>query len=570
MADPLRHPAHRYPVDVCAGRIVAGTLVRQICARYLKELRLARKKRLRGLWFDHDAAIHAIDFFAFLRHSKGEWAGEIFVLEPWQQFILWNVFGWKRADGSRRYRTVYIEIARKNGKTTLLAGIGLYMLVADGEPGAEVYAAATKRDQAKILWDESKRMVRRSADLDELVHSSRGNLAIDATASKYEPLGADADTLDGLNVHCAMIDELHKHRSSDLYEVLETATGARRQPLLIAITTAGTDELSFCFAQHEYGEKLLEGIFEDDSFFPYIAALDEKDAWDDPEIWVKANPNLGVSVKPESIREAVSAAKRSPRKQNAVRRYRLNEWTRAETRFIDLARWDAGAGGLMPAEIERGADARVCYAGLDLSTTTDISAFVCVFPPEEEDGPYDVVSRFWIPDEGLEDRERRSRVPYRQWIDEGWITATEGEVIDYGFIREEIIALGNSFQIAQIAFDPYNAVATISELMESGFDCVKFVQGALSFNWPTKEFEKLVLSRRIRHGSNPVLRWMVNNVTVSTDARGNIMPRKPDHRASGKKIDGVVALIMGLDRAIRNEGIVDTSSVYEKEGILFL
>ncbi len=566
----IKHPAHRYAVAVTSGEVVAGTLVRQTCKKYLDELEAAMTGGLRGLYFDPKAGAGAIEFFRFLKHSKGEWAGKKFKLEAWQQFIVWSVFGWKRADGTRRYRTVYIEIARKNGKTNLAAGVGLYMLVADGEGGAEVYAGATKRDQAKILWEEAKRMVQKSPTLRKRIRVFRANLSIDATASKFEPLGADADTLDGLNVLCALVDELHAHKSADFYEVLETSTGARRQPLMFAITTAGSDEQSFCYEQHEYAEQVLTGVINDDSFFSYIATLDEKDEWDNPEVWIKANPNLGVSVKRDIIEEQVEAAKSSPRKQNAVRRYRMNQWTRAETRFIDLAKWDACSGEIMPAEIEKLTAGRIGFGGLDLSTTTDISAFAGVFPPEEEGNPYDVFLRFWIPSEGIKDREKRGRVPYQQWVDEGWITATDGEVIDYTLIREEILKLGEDRTILQIAHDPYNAVETCKNLAEDGYDMVKFIQGALSFNSPTKEFEKLVLSGMIRHGMNPVLRWMVDNVTVKTDPKGNIMPKKPEHKMSHKKIDGVVALIMGLDRAIRNDGIVEDRSVYEDRGVLIL
>jgi len=571
-AAPRRHPAHRYALAVCGGKIVAGKLVRQACAKYLDEIKAAESVGLRGLSFDAKAAQRAIDFFEFLHHSKGEWAGQVFELEPWQQFILWNLFGWKRADGTRRYRTAHIEIARKNGKTQLGAGVGLYMLAADGEGGAEIYAAATKRDQAKILWDEAKRMVQKSEELSDLiaVYRSTSNLSIDSTASKFEPLGADADTLDGLNVHSALIDELHAHKSSELYEVLETSQGARRQPLLFSITTAGSDETSFCYAQRDYAEKILSGVIEDDTFFAYIATLDEDDAWDDPAVWSKANPNLNVSVKKTTIEEAVAAAKSSPLKQNAVRRYRLNQWTRAETRFIDLARWDAGAGELMPAEIEIRTQGRIGYGGLDLSATTDISAFVAVFPPVGDDELLDVVCRFWIPGEDLAERERKGRVPYQRWVDEGWITATDGDVIDYTLIRDQIIEFGESRQVLQIAHDPYNAASLVAELSEAGLDMVKFIQGPLSFNDPTKQFEKLVLSKKLRHGMNPVLRWMVDNATVTTDARGNIMPKKPGHKMSHKKIDGVVSLIMALDRALRNEGVVDTGSIYEERGVLVL
>lgn len=564
MPDLESHPAHRYAAEIISGQVIAGKLVRQSCQKYLDEI----EKPPAGLSFDAAAGRRVIRFFRYLKHSKGEWAGETFVLEPWQQFILWNVFGWKREDGTRRFRTAYVEIAKKNGKTPLGAGVGLFMLRADKEGGAEVYAAATKRDQARILWEQADQMVKRSPRLEETIQRFRGNLSVDETASKFEPLGADADTMDGLNVHCGLVDELHAHKSAAVYEALETATASRRQPLMLSLTTAGSDQTSFCFEQHEYAEQVLKGVIRDDSFFSYVAARDKGDAWDDPDVWIKANPNLGVSVKRDALDRAVAAAKDSPRKQNAVRRYRLNEWTRAETRFIDLDRWDAGAGDLMPIEIEALTKGRIGYAGLDLSTTTDISAFMAVFPPEEEDGPFDILARFWIPGEDIEKRERKGRVPYQQWVDEGWLIATDGEVIDYKRLQAEVISLGEDRTFRQIAFDPNNAVVTAVELEEAGFEMVKFVQSYSSYTYPTKEFEKLVISKRLRHGMHPVLRWMVDNVTVKTGPSGNLMPRKPDHKNSHKKIDGVVALIMALDMSLRQEGQVEMPSVYEERGVL--
>jgi len=395
--------AHEYALDVVEGREVAGKFVRQACARHFHDLETCED---RGFYLDQSEAQTWLDFFGFLRHSKGEWAGQPFQLGRWQQFIILSVFGWRWLDDrSRRYKTAYNELARKNGKTTMLAGVGLGGLVLDGEPGAEVYSIATKRDQARIVFEEADRMVKRSPELAALVNPFRTSLVVDATASKFEPLGADHNTLDGLNVHFGLVDELHAHKKPELYEVIETATGSRRQPLMFAITTAGSDQTTLCWEQHEYAEKILSGVLEDDSFFAFIATIDEGDRWDDEKVWLKSNPNLGVSVKIDKLREEVNAAKATPRKQNSVRRLRLNEWTRAETRLLDLDRWDEGAGLLMPAEIEKRNEGRPCYAGLDLSSTTDVSAFVAVWPPEDpEEGTFDVACRFWIPGDNIQDR----------------------------------------------------------------------------------------------------------------------------------------------------------------------
>ena len=353
-----QNSAKQYIDDVLSGRVVVGQRVRQAVERHVGDLRSAKD---RGLRFDPKAAERVLKFFGFLHHSKGEWAGRPFVLSPWQVFILWVVFGWKRADGTRRFRTAYIEIGRKNGKSTLAAGVALYLFAADQEPGAEVYTAATKRDQARIVHSEAIRMVQSSPGLQRFIDIFKDNLSMLRTNSKYEPLGADADTMDGLNVHGAIIDELHAHKTRNLWDVLETATGARRQPLIFAITTAGFDRQSLCWQQHDYAEKVLDRIVSDDTHFAFVAALDSEDDWTDRAAWIKANPNLGVSVKPESLEEQCVKAESLPSAQNAFRRLRLNQWTEQSERWIDLAVWDEGAIAVDPEALRR----RRCFGGLD-------------------------------------------------------------------------------------------------------------------------------------------------------------------------------------------------------------
>lgn len=560
---------HEYALDVVEGREIAGKLVRQACERHFHDLETAED---RGFYFDQAEAQRWLDFFSLLRHSKGEWAGQPFQLSRWQQFILGTVFGWLwEDDGTRRFKTAYIEIARKNGKTTFLAGFGLGGMLIDDEPGAEVYSIATKREQAKIVFDEASSMVKKSPALSRAVNPFKMSLAVDDTASKFEPLGADHNTLDGLNVHIGLVDELHAHKNPQLYEVIETATGARRQPLMVAITTAGSDQTSFCWEQHEYADKILSGVLEDDSFFAYIATIDEGDRWDDPNVWAKSNPNLGVSVKIDKLAEEVHQAKATPRKQNAVRRLRMNEWTRAETRLLDIDTWDEGAGELLPAEIERKNEGRPCWAGLDLSSTTDVSAFVAVWPPENpETDAFEVACRFWIPGEDLQKRVEKHRVPYDIWVDEGWVSATDGAVIDYRQIVEEILAFREGHPIEEIAFDRWGSTAITNDLTDEGLVMVQFGQGYGSMTSPTKELERLVISKMIRHGGHPVLRWMADNLEVSTDPAGNVKPKKPDHTKSSKKIDGMVGLIMGLDRAMVGETGESDSNVYEERGALIL
>jgi phage terminase large subunit-like protein len=360
------------------------------------------------------------------------------------------LFGWRRFDGLRRFRTAYCAVPRKNGKSTLSAGIALYLLVADGEQGAEVYSAATTRDQARIVFDEAKRMVGASPALKRRVGVLINNLNVAASAARFMPLSSDASSMDGLNVHGATIDELHAHKTRHVVDVLETATGARRQPLLFEITTAGYDRHSICFEHHDYSIKVLEGILQDDSWFGFIAAADENDDWTDPAVWRKANPSFGLSVKEDDLARKAEKAIALPGAQNAFRRMHLNQWTEQAERWIDLAAWDA-CDGPVSLELLRG---RPCFGGLDLSTTTDVTALAWVFPPEHDDDLWRVLSRYFVPAENLRKRAERDRVPYDLWAAQGFIEATPGNVVDYGAIEQRILADAALFQVKEIAYDP--------------------------------------------------------------------------------------------------------------------
>lgn len=553
---PAQAAVYQYIDDVLDGTIPACEWVQRAVERHLRDLEDGGE---RGLWFDRDAAQIAIDFFGLLKHSKGEWAGLTIELEPWQQFILWVLFGWKREDGNRRFKTAYEEVARKNGKSTIAAGIGCYLLVADGEPGAEIYSAATKKDQAKITHSEATRMVKASPPLRKRVTVFRDNLHIQGTASKFEPLGRDSDSMDGLNVHGAIVDELHAWKTADLWDVLETATGSRRQPLMFAITTAGYDRQSLCYQMHDYTEKVLEGVVEDDSWFGIIFTLDEDDDWQDERCWIKANPNLGVSKKLDDMQRLAERAKEMPSRLNAFLRLHLNIWTQAETKWVSREHWDACG----KAVDELGLRGRTCYGGLDLSSTTDVSAFVLVFPPQTEDDDYQVLCRFWIPEDSMHDRVRRDRVPYDAWVRQGYITATPGNVIDYAWILAQIDEDMQTYDVEEIAFDRWGATKIQTELMDRGGEdfMIQFGQGYRSMSPPMKELEKLILGHQVAHGNNPVLSWMADNLVAREDPAGNI---KPDKEKSIEKIDGMVALIMALDRATRHD---THGSVYEERGI---
>lgn len=552
-----RHPVVAYMHGVLDGRIPACELCKRAVQRQLDDLEHASE---RGFRFDRQAAEHATRFFPFLRHSKGEWAGQPFLLEPWEQFITWCVFGWKRADGMRRYRTAYIEVPRKNGKTTWLAGTGIYLLVADGEPGAEVYSAGTKRDQARLSHAEATRMVKGSPFLSKMIRVYRDNLHIPETASKFEPLGADADTMDGLNVHGALIDELHAHKNRRVVDALDTATGARRQPLIVEITTAGNDQTSVCYEHHAYSQRVLTGIVEDDTWFAFITSLDEGDDWKDEITWAKANPNLGVSVKIDDLRRKCARAQRIPAAQNAFRRFHLNEWTQQSERWIDLDLWDENAGEVD----EQGLLGRECYGGLDLSAVSDLTAWVMVFPDAENAEDLAIIARFWCPRGRLADEGNRYLAQYRAWAQAGYLTVTEGDAVEYGAIRAAILEDAQRFDLRSLNVDRlFQGYQLSQELADEGLQVFGMGQGFMSMAAPMKEFERRLLEKRIHHGGNPVLRFMADSVVVKQNAAGTY---KPDKAQSQARIDGIVALVMALDRAMRREK--PKRSVYEDRGLM--
>jgi phage terminase large subunit-like protein len=507
--------------------------------------------------FDKRAADVAVAFFdRLLRHTKGEWAGQPFTLQGWQRDdIIRPLFGWKRKDGSRRYRQAYIEIPRKNGKSTLSAGIALALLLMDNEPGAEVYSAAADRAQAAIVFDEAKRMVENSPSLSRFAEPYRREIRVPKINGTYKVLSADAYTKHGLNAHGIVFDELHAQPNRDLWDVLNTSTGARRQPMMVMITTAGYDRNSLCWEQHEYARQVLNGNVDDQAYFAYIAAADEGDDWTDPVIWAKANPGLGVTVKVDYLQAECDRAKQVPAYQNTFRRLHLNQWTTQESRFLDMTYWDA-CGKPLPDLA-----GRACYGGLDLATTTDIAAFVLVFPPHEDGEPFWVLPRFFIPQDNMIERVRRDRVPYDVWQRQGLLVATPGNVIDYTYIEAEIARLAAQYEIREIAFDRWGAAQMSQRLTDADMVMVQFGQGYASMSAPTKEMLRLVLSQEIGHAGNPVLRWMADNMAVQQDAAGNV---KPDKAKSTQRIDGMVAAIMALDRATRNMG---ETSVYEERGI---
>lgn len=550
----------KYAKEVLAGNIVAGQLVIKACRRHMDDIKRSRRKDF-VYKFDVEKAERAISFFGFLKHTKGEWAGQVVKLELWQCFIVGSVFGWvHKKTRLRRFRTVYTQVARKNGKSTMLAGIGLYGLLADAEPGAEIYSAATKKDQARIIFDEAKNMVKGSPEIREHVDVFQRNMSVASSVSKFEPLSADVNSMDGLNIHYGLIDELHAHKTREMWDVLETATGSRAQPLIWTITTAGYNRFSICYEQYSYSVNILDGMVEDDTYFAYIAQLDKDDDWRDPTCWIKANPNLGVSKKMDDLQRKCAKAKELPAAQNTFLCKELDMWVSQTERWMDMEKWNA-----CPVEAldEYGEvidlTGRTCYVGLDLSATTDMTSVNLEFPLD--DGRYAVISHSFIPEERVLEKEKRDKVPYTAWERQGYITFTPGEVVDYEWVKSYILEQAAKYDIKEIDFDPWNATQLANDLANEGFEVVQIRQGFATLSEPTKDIMTLVLQKRLIHFGNPVLTWAIGNSVVTQDPAGNI---KLDKSKSTFRIDPADALVTSHVRARLN---TEHGSVYERRGM---
>ena len=515
--------------------------------------------------YDKDAADYAVMFIESLCHTKGTWAGKPFELIDWQEQIVRDLFGILKPNGYRQFNTAYVEIPKKMGKSELAAAVALLLTCGDGEERAEVYGCAADRQQAAIVFDVAADMVRMCPALSRRVKilASQKRIIYKPTNSFYQVLSAEAYSKHGFNIHGVVFDELHTQPNRKLFDVMTKGSGdARMQPLYFLITTAGTDTHSICYETHQKAKDILEGRKIDPTFYPVIYGADESEDWTDPKVWRKANPSLGITVGIDKVRAACESARQNPGEENAFRQLRLNQWVKQAVRWMPMEKWDACAFAVNEDDLE----GRVCYGGLDLSSTTDITAFVLVFPPTDEDDRYVVLPYFWIPEDSMDLRVRRDHVPYEVWERQGYLMTTEGNVVHYGYIEKFIERLGEKFNIREIAFDRWGAIQMVQNLEGMGFTVVPFGQGFKDMSPPTKELMKLVLEKRIAHGGHPVLRWMMDNIYIRTDPAGNI---KADKERSTEKIDGAVATIMALDRAIRC-GNVSTASVYDDRGILFI
>lgn len=556
MTTAVLSPVTAYADAVLSGKVPAGRWVKLACERHIRDLKNP------ALEWREDAADNAIRFIGRLRLFE---ANKLFILEPWQAFIVGSLFGWYMTGTDlRRFTQAYVEVGRGNGKSPLAAAIGLYMQVGLGVNGAQVFSAATTRDQARIVYRDAQNFVTGDPVIAEAVDSGVTRLLYGKRQAVFRPLSAEASKMDGLRVFGAMVDELHEHPNDQVVTKLRTGMGkyAGHSSLLFMITTAGYDRNSVCWAQHDYGCKLLEGLAEDERYFSFCASIDDDDEWTDEACWYKANPNLGISISIDTLRTECEQAKAIPSQQNAFKRLRLNQWTEQNTRWLDMAVWDAQP----PRNEPEALTGKRAYCGIDLSTTTDITAVVFVFP--DSDGGYDVFPFFFVPEENAAKRANRDRVPYPLWIQQGYIDATEGDVVDYAYIRQLVNdaqeRLGVRFDLHEIPIDRWNSTQLQTELMADGFTVVPFGQGFANMTAPTKEVERLLLAGKLRHGGNPVLRWMAANVSVRTDPAGNL---KPDKEKSTERIDGIVAMTMAVGRALVND---DGRSVYEDRGLMVI
>ena len=515
--------------------------------------------------YDKKKADRAVTFIENLCHTKGKWAGTPFWLLPWQEQLIRDIFGIVKPDGNRQFRTVFVEICKKVGKSELAAAVALYLLYADNEPSAEVYGAAADRQQASIVFDVAKQMVEMSPALmkrSKLMGATK-RIVNYGNAGYYQVLFAEVGGKHGFSVRGLVFDEIHTQPNRQLYDVLtKGSSDARQNPLHFIITIAGNDRHSIAYELHTKAVDILEGRRVDPTFYPVVYGLKDDEDWEDETNWYKVNPSLGYTVDVERLRDAYREAKQNPADEITFKWLRCNMWVRSTVAWIPDAIYMRGNEAIDMASLE----GRDCYAGLDLSSTGDITALVLIFPPRDEDEKFVLLPYFWIPEETIPRRVKANSVPYDIWEKQGHLLATEGNVIHYDFIEKFICDLAEKYHILEIAVDRWNATHMIQNLEDAGFTMVPFGQGFASMSTPTKEFYRLLMEGQIVHAGHPVLRWMAGNVVIETDAAENIKVTKAK---SKEKIDGIVASIMALDRCLRNQG-EQQGSVYDQRGILIL
>ena len=553
-----RSPIDTYARSVVDGEVPAGKYHQAACRRFLSD------RERDDFAFDEVAAERAIGFFPRLRHYKGQWAGTPIQLEPWQQFIVGQLFGWRESSGLRRYRSAYIEVPRKNGKTLMAAVVAIYATFFDAEPGAEGYCAATSRDQAHLVFRDAEMLVLRTPALSQRIERA-GKYLLRRGAAQLRTLSSKDDSLDGLSPHLVIVDEYHAHPDRKVYDVLETALGAREQPLFLTITTAGSDPHTPCGELHDHACRVLDTAVSDDRMFAFIAHADAGDDPHEEETWRKANPNLGVSVLLDDMRERSDRARSMPSAQAAFKQKRLNIWVKAVSPWLDIEAWQVGQSTWDAAEL----DGRRCWGGLDLAAKIDLAAFVLLFLPEPDDADrrWRLLSWFFTPKQDIEKREKRWIVPLERWADEGLLEVTPGARIDHGAIRDAVVEADQRFRIERVGFDPWNIGNFDHELQEVlGWDedrVIEVRQTYAGLSWASKELEAEVASRHVDAGGNEVMTWMAANAIVDQDSSGNIRPTKNPKKLRGR-IDGIVATVIAREVA-RFDEADDADSPYTAE-----
>lgn len=554
--------------------LLPGKWVLLLRERQVRDLQAQRQEEF-PYTMDEQAGLRFVNFCPLLRHSKGAFGDLPFILADFQVFdFAVPVFGWKRKDDSntRRFREVFYTTARKSGKSTTMAAVALYMMAADDELGAEIYSAATSRDQSNLIHLEAIRMSRSSPQLRPFTNVIRNNVRVPSTNSSFRSLAADVDSIFGLNPSCLLIDELHAHKNRDLYSALETATGSRTRPLLCSVTTAGVDQYGLCWEIQNLGQKVLEGSLKNDELFPFIATLNRDEDWDRPEFYHQANPNLGVTVQLEDLKTALTKAKLTDPAKQDYKRLRLNLWVEQSAAFIPFAAWQTCENSFNESELY----GKPVWAGLDLSSTTDFTALVVIYPFRREDGKEGVkiLSRFWLPDATLQARAKEDRQPFGVWAQQGYIRTTHGPVLDYPVIAAEICEFLNKFSLVKLCIDPYNSQQIANFLKEGlgertpGDKIIDVPQRYEFMNPSISKLQELILDQRLEHNGNPVMGWMISNAVILRSKVAGLL--RLDRSKSASRIDGPSALITGLSPTVgmKPGDTGKKKSVYATRGIL--
>lgn len=555
----------KYAQDVVAGKVIACQLTIKACQRHLDDLERVGNEDFPYV-FDEIKAANVCIFVENLQHVKGIWANQKIKLEPWQVFILMNVFGWLHRDtGFRRFKNVYIEVPRKNAKSTLTAAVALYMLTEDGEEGAEIYSAATSSNQARIVFDAAQAMARKSPAFCNAygVTVLANNISVIDKNSKYEAVHAQGKRLDGLNSHFASNDELHAHPDRTVYDVMETSMGSRTQPILWNITTAGTNLIGICSEQHDYTENLVNKVFVDESYFGIIYTIDEGDDWKDPKVWAKANPNLDVSVFIQYMDDKCRKAINSPASLNNFLTKHLNVWCNSDAAWLNIEDWHKCNDPAIAMSLLVG---EPCYIGIDLASKVDIAAMVLLFP--RPDKKFLVFGKYYIPERRLNPQHNPNSAQYHAWVRDGRMTATPGDIIDYSYIKDDLLEFVKQFNVLEVAYDPFQATQFVVEMGKEGFASMVEVGATVkNFSEPMKRLEALIISKNIQHDGDPVMTWMMSNITAHEDKKENIFPNKKNREA---KIDGAVAAIMALNRAQFENTDSKEPAPYAGGGVTFI